>query len=159
MGMKTVFTSREAADVTGLTQRQLAYWRSSGLIVPSHQTSGGHARYSFSDLVALKSARQLLDTGVSVQKIRRSVAALTEFLPKLDRPLTETTLVAAGDIIMVFHEGAAFEAISGQEWVFPIAQMQRDIERLNRDKKAETPLQRDLFPDKNTAAGHRAESA
>lgn len=155
--MKTVFTSRDAAEITGLTRRQLAYWRSSGLITPSHQTPGGHARYTFTDLVALKTARQLLDTGVSVQKIRKSISSLIDFLPTLDRPLTETTLVAAGDVVLVLHQGTAFETLSGQEWVFPIAQMQRDIE-LQQDRTAEAPLQRELFPDGKGAARNRAAS-
>lgn len=156
--MKTVFTSRDAAKITGLTQRQLAYWRGSGLITPSHHTPGGHARYTFPDLIALKTAKQLLDSGVSVQKIRKSIASLLDYLPALQRPLAETTLVATGDVVLVLHEGAAFEALSGQEWVFPVARMQREIDQLNRSQTAETPRQRELFSDENDITGHLKEA-
>lgn len=123
------YTSRQAIAITGVTHRQLAYWRKTGLIVPSHQTQGGHARYSFADLVAIKAAKQLIDAGVSVQRLRKSVTALTQLLPNLDKPLTELSLVATGDVVLIFHQGAAFEALSGQEWILPIAQLQRNIER------------------------------
>lgn len=148
--METVFTSRHASTITGLTQRQLAYWRKSGLVSPSHLTPGGHARYTFTDLVALTTAKRLLDNGVSLQKIRGSVAALLEFLPTLRTPLNELSLVAAGDAVLVFHEGAAFEAVSGQAWIFPVAQIQRDIERLRPRRGDGPPLQRELFPDPET---------
>lgn len=149
--METDFTSRQASTITGLTQRQLAYWRKNGLISPSHLTPGGHARYTFTDLIALTTAKRLLDTGVSVQKIRGSITALLRFLPTLHTPLTELSLVAAGDVVLAFHDGAAFEAVSGQAWIFPIAEIQRDIERFRQRPEDAPPLQRELFPDPGTA--------
>ena len=152
--METLFTSRQASTITGLTQRQLAYWRRSGLVSPSHLTPGGHARYTFTDLIALTTARRLLDTGVSVQKIRGSIASLLEFLPTLRTPLTELSLVATGDVVLAFHGGAAFEAISGQAWIFPVAEIQRDVESLRRRAADTPPLQGELFPDPGTADIH-----
>ena len=149
--MVTVYTSRLACEITGVSHRQLNYWRKSGLLGPSQFTEGGHARYSFTDLVALKTAKQLLDAGVSLQKIRKSISSLIAYLPTLERPLTELSLIATGDIILVLHEGSAFEALSGQEWIFPIARMQRDIERLHR-KDNQLQVQTELFPD--TDAGN-----
>ena len=56
---------------------------------PSVRTAGGHHRYTFQDLVALKAAKRLLDAGVSLQRLRRSVRALRELLPTVTRPLAE----------------------------------------------------------------------
>lgn len=148
--MQSVFTSRQASDITGITQRQLAYWRKSGLLIPSYTTPGGHARYTFTDLIALKTAKQLLDTGVSLQKIRRSIASLLNYLPNLKQPLAGTSIVATGDVVLVFQEGAAFEAITGQEWIFPVADMEREV--LLRRKRPGPPLpsQVELFPETET---------
>jgi hypothetical protein len=44
------------------------------------------------------------------------------------RPLAELILVATGDVVLAFREGTAFEAVSGQEWIFEVAQFQREIE-------------------------------
>jgi len=148
--MQSVFTSRQATEITGITQRQLAYWRKSALLVPSHTTAGGHARYTFTDLIALKTAKQLLDTGVSLQKIRRSIASLLNYLPNLRQPLSGTSIVATGDVVLVFQEGTAFEAITGQEWIFPVASMEREISMRRKRPEAPLPWQVELFPDTET---------
>lgn len=156
--MKTAFTSRQASAITGLTQRQLAYWRKSGLISPSQHSPGGHARYTFIDLVALRTAKRLLESGSSVQKIRKSVASLLAFLPSQERPLTELSLLAIGETILVFHQDAAFDTLSGQTWMLPLAQIQREIERLHCPGAETAPRQQDLFPepgDKNTERAFR----
>lgn len=154
--MKTAFTSRQASAITGLTQRQLAYWRKSGLISPSQHSPGGHARYTFIDLVALRTAKRLLESGSSVQKIRKSVASLLAFLPGQECPLTELSLLAIGETILVFHQDAAFDTLSGQTWMLPLAQIQREIERLHYPDAETAPRQQDLFPE---SAGKNTERA
>lgn len=149
--MAAVFTSRQAIQITGISQRQLAYWRKSGLITPSNQTSGGHSRYTFTDLIALKTIKRLIDAGISLQKIRKSIKALTNTLPLLKHPLSEMSLVATGDIILIFHEGAAFETLSGQEWILPIAQIQREVEQHKNNQKEVPGMQRELFPEIKSA--------
>ena len=126
-GVRELFKTREVVDLLDLSRRQLQYWAKTGLIEPSARTQGGHHRYSFDDLVALKATKRLIDAGVSVQKIRKSVSALQALLPQVGRPLTELVLVATGDVVLVFREGTVFEAISGQEWVFEVAAFEREV--------------------------------
>ena len=121
------FKTREVVELLDLSRRQLQYWSKTRLIEPSARTPGGHHRYSFADLVALKATKRLIDAGVSVQKIRRSVRALQELFPQVDRPLGELVLVATGDVVLVFRDNAVFEAISGQEWVFTVADFEREV--------------------------------
>jgi hypothetical protein len=63
-----------------------------------------------------------------VQRIRKSIRALRKVLPTARRPLTELILVATGDVVLAFRNGTAFDAISGQEWVFEVAQFQRELD-------------------------------
>jgi DNA-binding transcriptional MerR regulator len=121
------FKTRDVVELLELSRRQLQYWAKTGLIVPSGRTPGGHHRYSFNDLVALKATKRLIDAGVSVQKIRRSVRALQNLFPQVGRPLGELVLVATGDVVLVFQHDTVFEAISGQEWVFPVAEFEREV--------------------------------
>jgi DNA-binding transcriptional MerR regulator len=114
-------------QILGISRRQLQYWARTELVAPSIRTSGGHARYTFQDLVALRAAKKLIDAGVSVQRIRRSIRTLQRMLPSVRRPLAEQVLVATGDVVLVLRDGAAFEAISGQEWVLPVAELEREI--------------------------------
>ena len=121
------FKTREVVELLDLSRRQLQYWAKTGLIEPSARTPGGHHRYSFEDLVALKATKRLLDAGVSVQRIRKSVRALRALLPQVASPLCELVLVATGDVVLVFREDTVFEAITGQEWVFEVAAFQREV--------------------------------
>jgi DNA-binding transcriptional MerR regulator len=122
--------AREVAQLLGVTRRQLQYWAKTDLVRPSYRTRGGHHRYTFRDLVALKATKRLIDAGVSVQRIRKSIDALKRVLPHVAHPLSELVLVATGDVVLVLREGSAFEAVSGQEWVFEVAQLQRDVAAL-----------------------------
>ncbi|KAF0191738.1 MAG: MerR family transcriptional regulator [Gammaproteobacteria bacterium] len=144
---ETVLSSRQVRRITGLSQRQLRYWRQTELIVPSQQTSGGHARYSFLDLIALKSAKRLLDAGVPLQRIRKCIASLVERLPALSVPLAQVSLLVTDDIVLVFHQGSVFDALSGQEWIFPVADLLRDVEQISAKPDARPFYQQELFPD------------
>lgn len=72
--------------------------------------------------------KRLIDAGVSVQRIRRSICKLQQVLPSVQRPLSELVLVASGDAVLVLKHGAAFEAVSGQAWVLEVAAFQREVE-------------------------------
>jgi DNA-binding transcriptional MerR regulator len=136
------FTCQQVMRITGLSRRQLSYWRKTGLISPHQQTAGGHARYTFADLLALKTAKKLIDAGVSVQRIRKSITSLINFLPACTAPLTELSLVATGDMILVLHRETAFEALTGQEWIYPVAELEREAAQ---SQGIAEPEQADLF--------------
>lgn len=137
----TGFTSQQAADLTGASLRQLRYWRQTGLLFPSEKTPGGHARYNFQDLIVLRAVMQLVTSGVSLQRVRRSVQALKHYLPSVGQPLTSLTLVATGDVVLALQEGAAFEALSGQEWIMEVASFEQQVERW----RGQGPQQLNLF--------------
>jgi DNA-binding transcriptional MerR regulator len=122
------YRTRDVVELLGISRRQLQYWAQTDLVTPSATTAGGHRRYSFEDLVSLKATRRLIDAGVSVQRIRKSVRALRQTLPSVASPLAELVLVATGDVVLVFHKGAAFEAVSGQEWVFDVAAFHAEVD-------------------------------
>lgn len=132
-----LFRTKEVVQILGISRRQLQYWAQTDLVIPSVKTRGGHHRYTFEDLVALKATKRLIDAGVSVQRIRSSIRALRDILPNIERPLAELVLVATGEVVLVFLENTAFEAVSGQEWIFEVAQFKREVDNW----KTETRVQ------------------
>jgi len=106
--------------------------------------------------VALKAAKRLIDAGVSVQRIRGCIGALKKLLPTVKRPLAELLLVATGDVVLAFRDGTAFDAISGQEWVFEVARFEREVEAWRRSAKASRGTRR---PQPVRRARARARSA
>jgi len=136
--VRDCFRTRDVVDLLKISRRQLQYWAQTRLVEPSSKTPGGHSRYSFEDLVALKAAKRLIDSGVSVQRIRASIGELRKILPTVKRPLAELVLVATGDVVLAFREGTAFDAVSGQEWVFEVAELQREVEDWQRSLAGRT---------------------
>jgi DNA-binding transcriptional MerR regulator len=109
------------------------------------RTRGGHARYSFIDLIALKTASRLIDAGISVQRIRQCLQSLNRLLPNTGTPLQELSLVAAGDAVLVLRSGTAFDALTGQEWILQVADLEREARLLLYN--CELPCQRELSTD------------
>ena len=144
------FSTRQVCRITGLSARQLGYWRKTGLLSPASQTRGGHARYSFIDLVALKTASRLIDAGVSVQRIRQCLQSLSRFLPSTNTPLRELSLVATGDVVLVLRSDAAFDALTGQEWILHVADFELETRQLLSNRAA--PRQGRLFGDGDDTA-------
>mgnify|MGYP001822222309 CR=1 FL=1 len=150
------FSTRQVCRITGLSARQLGYWRKTGLLSPAMQTSGGHARYSFVDLVSLQTASRLIDAGVSVQRSRQCLLSLSHFRPNTDTPLQDLSLVATGDVVLVLRSSAAFDALTGQEWILQVADLEREAQLLLSN--CEIPQQRELFgspADPGTRKTHR----
>ena len=136
------FQTKDVVQILGISRRQLQYWSQTDLIVPGAQTPGGHARYTFRDLVSLKAAKTLIDAGVSVQRIRKSIRALRRILPTVRRPLTELLLVATGDVVLAFQQETVFEAVSGQEWIIDVARFQRDVDAWRLSSEARKRLRK-----------------
>jgi len=147
------FRQGEVCNIIGITPRQLRYWEKTDLVVPSLRTQGGHGRYTFQDLIACKTAKKLLEAGVSLQRIRKSVVSLQKILPSVKRPLAELTLVATGDLVLVFYQDTAFEAVSGQQWIIHVAEIEsealrwkRQARKISRYRRLAVPKRMDLDP-------------
>jgi DNA-binding transcriptional MerR regulator len=72
------------AGLTRLTLRQIDYWDRTHFIKPSVKEASGNGTgrlYSFEDIVQLKVSKTLIDKGVSLQKIRKSITYLKKNLP------------------------------------------------------------------------------
>jgi DNA-binding transcriptional MerR regulator len=111
-----------ACSAAGITYRQLDYWARTGLVAPSVRTatgSGTQRLYSFRDILVLKVVKRLLDTGVSLQNIRKAVDHLRS---RGVRELANVTLLSDG--ATVYECTSAEEVVdllAGGQGVFGIA--------------------------------------
>jgi DNA-binding transcriptional MerR regulator len=93
------FGKKTAIALTGVTGRQLEHWAVTGIVRPSVKAAAGKGsrrEYSFKDLVALKLAKRLRDEGISLQKIRKSLAWLRRHFPEVAAPLAELRFLTNG---------------------------------------------------------------
>ncbi|MEM1391699.1 MAG: MerR family transcriptional regulator [Cyanobacteria bacterium P01_H01_bin.150] len=72
------FTSREAAEITGCSRRQLQYWRDKKVIVPTVNTTGKgkNVYYSKSDLLVLTVMYYLLSRGLNFEVCQQTLEIL-----------------------------------------------------------------------------------
>lgn len=106
------FTRREVLRIVGLSEKQLAYWEQLRLVRPRRRW--GTAFYCFSDLISLRTIKNLTQQGVPARRLRRAVEALPQQLVEVEVPLTELRILSNGRDIVVEHEGARLEPLSGQ---------------------------------------------
>ncbi len=108
-----MYTSKDVAQIVGVQESRVRYWAQTGFVGPSEKQNG-RAVYSFQDLVGVKTAKELLDRGLTVQRVRKNLDALKAQLPHIDRPLAQLRILCNGDQLVVTDSSAHFEPLSGQ---------------------------------------------
>lgn len=101
------FTGAVACQLVGISYRQLDYWDRTGLVTPSvHPAVGSGSRrgYGFDDLVELRIVKRLLDTGVSLRRIRLTMEQFRRALPAEER--VAVNMLSDGEQVHVCRSGA-----------------------------------------------------
>jgi DNA-binding transcriptional MerR regulator len=108
-------------QIVGISYRQLDYWTTTGLITPSvrdAEGSGSQRLYSFSDIVQLKVIKRLLDTGVSLQRIRTAM----DFVRQRGLSLRNVTLLSDGkQVYALDDQSQIIDLLQSGQGVFAIA--------------------------------------
>ncbi len=107
------FSVAETARIVGVPEHRLRYWAQTGFVVPSRR-DGGRPGYAFRDLVAVKVAKALLDAGLPLQRVRRSLDALRAGLPDDFDMLARVRVRCDHDRVIVQDRDLVFEPITGQ---------------------------------------------
>jgi DNA-binding transcriptional MerR regulator len=109
----SAYTLGDAARICRISPERLRYWERTRLFGTSARVDSRPA-FGFQDLVSLRSLKRLLDDGVSLRRIRRSMEAVRRKLPEVDHPLPAIQVWAKGSRRLVLrHEGVLMEP-SGQ---------------------------------------------
>src|SRR5256884_249429 len=112
MGATDRFSPEETQRILGLTEKQLDYWDRLRLVSPRKEQ--GSRFYDFGDLIGLRTVKQLIETGVPANRLRRALGALREKLAQAHAPLSELRVLSDGKDILVERGGARLEPLSGQ---------------------------------------------
>jgi len=106
------YSTREAAEVLGLSQERVRRLAASAALHPE-RSRGGWYRFDFRDLVLLRTALELEKSGVSPRRLLRSLRDLKRQLPA-DRPLTAIRITLEADELVVQDDDLAWNPQSGQ---------------------------------------------
>ncbi len=99
----TSFTTREVSRIVGASHHQLAYWDETGLLSPSLKAASGKGSrrlYSIQDIIELKILLRLLQSSLSLQRIRASF----RFIRERTEPLTSLIILTDGKTIYLYED-------------------------------------------------------
>src|SRR5260370_8873927 len=112
MGATDRFTAEDVQRIVDLTAKQLDYWDHLRLVSPRKEQ--GNRYYDFRDLIGLRTVKQLVETGVPANRLRRALAALREKLSHAQAPLAELRVFSDGKDILGERGGGTIEPLSRQ---------------------------------------------
>ncbi len=140
------FNTNTILKITGLTMRQVDYWDRTHFIKPSIKEASGHGTarlYSFQDLVQIKVAKNLIEKGVSLQKIRKAITYLKKNFPDIEKHLAEMRFLTEGETIFVLtrDKKAILDTLLKGQMVFAVAigeiieGLKGEVKKISQDRK------------------------
>ena len=111
--MNDLYSIKDVAKIFDLQVPRLRYWAQTGFVGPSVR-QGGRVYYTFQDLIGVRTAKGLLDAGLSMQRVRRNLESLRALLPDVAQPASKMRICSDGETVVAVDSGVAFEPATGQ---------------------------------------------
>src|SRR3954464_1197440 len=125
------YGAREVAKMLGLSVAQVRAYVRAGFLEPA-RGARGEMRFSFQDLVLLRTAKGLVSARIATRRVRSALRKLKEQLPE-GRPLHGVHIPAAGDRLVVGDGRASWSPESGQfHFDFETQELARKVAPLQR---------------------------
>lgn len=137
------YATRDVAALLGLSVSQVRSYIRDGFLAPA-QGPRGEYRFSFQDLILLRTAKGLLAAKVPRRRIRVALQKLQQQLPE-GKPLTGVRITAQGHQVVVRDGPELWDPASGQILLdFDLGELQRKASTLvpvsdSRAKKKKEP--------------------
>lgn len=131
MNSPQMFSSKQTCDIVDITYRQLDYWARTGLFCPTFEAhgSGSRRKYSFKDLVSLRVIKNMLDSGMNLQDVRRA----TDYLSTQEGDIANADLVMNGNEVFLNDSSqpqALFDLVKNGQGVFTIVALSKATEHV-----------------------------
>lgn len=125
------YSVREVGKLLNLSDSQVRAYARAGLLDASRGARGEY-RFSFQDLVLLRTAKGLVAARIPAAKVRRALRRLRQQLPQ-GRPLSGVQIVAEGDRVLVRSGERIWNPVSGQgHFNFEVAELVEQVARHTR---------------------------
>lgn len=151
------YSTHDVAELLGLSSakvRSLAR----AVRLSARRGSRGQYRFSFQDIVLLRTAQELLEAHVPPRRVWRALRSLRQQLPN-GRPLTAVRIAAQGDRVIVRDKHASWHPESGQvTFDFSVSDMARQVAPLAREAAKSARATPDVSSDEWFQIGLECES-
>lgn len=128
---ETAFTGKQAADIVGISYRQLDYWARTELVRPSLAEaagSGTRRHYNYRNLLELRMVKSLLDAGIRLESVREVFNYLRQ---NVDADLTSAHLVINGSSVVLCQGDDLIDVVRRGQGVLnllPLAQVKDQVD-------------------------------
>lgn len=106
------YSTRDVAELLGLTPPRIRSFARAGFLSPAKSPSGQY-RFSFQDIILLRTAKELDEAQVQPRTLMRALRALREQLPN-GQSLAALRVTADGDRVVVREQDTVWNPESGQ---------------------------------------------
>ena len=130
---KQSFSGSQAAQIAGITYRQLDYWARTNLIRPSlsdAKGSGSRRSYEYRDLLELKVIKQLLDAGIKLESVREVFNYLRSHV---DTEIASAHIVISGKAVVLCQGDQLVDVVRNGQGVLnvlPLANIKSDVDAM-----------------------------
>ncbi len=107
MGTADLYDHNEIARLVGISESQIRYWVASGLIDHASKEKG-LIYFDFKGLVAFRTARELINRGVSLRTIKSCIRKLKKIIPDVEQPLSEVRVTIHDKQIVFSRDSLTF---------------------------------------------------
>lgn len=151
----TTYSGHQAADIVGISYRQLDYWARTDLIRPSAADasgSGTRRRYAYKDLLELKVIKKMLDSGIKLTSVRDVFAYMREHV---DTEIAAAHIVIDGSSVVLCDGDNLIDVLrhgQGMLNVLPLSGVKDEVDRRIISLEA-------LAAATEAASGHQGSSA
>ncbi|NBP50217.1 MAG: MerR family transcriptional regulator [Actinobacteria bacterium] len=125
------YSGRQAAEIVGITYRQLDYWARTDLLRPSAadaQGSGSRRVYTYRDLLELKVIKDMLDAGIKLGSVRDVFDYLRR---QLDSDIASAHLVVSGGSVILCNGEELLDVVRNGQGVLnvlPLRGVKADVD-------------------------------
>ena len=125
------FSGTQAADIVGISYRQLDYWARTDLVRPAvndPKGSGTRRHYSYRNLLELRMVKSLLDAGIRLESVRDVFAYLRSHV---DDDITSAHLVIEGSSVILCRGDDLIDVVRRGQGVLnllPLAQVKDQVD-------------------------------
>ncbi len=137
------FSGARAAEIVGITYRQLDYWARTDLVRPTLSDatgSGSRRRYSYTDLLELRVIKSLLDAGIRLESVREVFTYLRD---DLGSDVSSASLVIQGSSsVLIRSDGELIDLVKRGQGVLnilPLAGVREEMDARIRDLRPAGP--------------------
>jgi DNA-binding transcriptional MerR regulator len=131
------FSGARAAEIVGITYRQLDYWARTDLVRPTLSDaagSGSRRRYSYTDLLELRVIKSLLDAGIRLESVRDVFTYLRD---DLGSDVSSASLVIQGNSsVLIRTDGELIDLVKKGQGVLnilPLAGVREEMDARIRE--------------------------